>query len=78
MIIGDRYFIDDIESGKLIEVSKEHYELYNTTMSKFMEELRPKLNSKYKGVLLITGTSGDLESGNLQTIFERPDEKGII
>lgn len=73
MIIGNRYFIDDLETG-FYEVTKEYYEEYNKRIIEFMEAFRPKLDSSYKGKIIIYGTSGDSGCEELKNLFNNPEK----
>lgn len=74
MIIGDRYFIDDIETG-LYEVSKEYYEAYNKFMQQAFKDAMPNISKAAIGKPIIFGTAGSLEdNGDFQAFFFTPDK----
>lgn len=50
----------DIESGEPQIVSKEYHEKY----LQFLDDLRPKMNIKSTGKIIVFGTAGSLESNN--------------
>lgn len=74
MVIGDRYFIDNPESG-LYEVTKEEYERYNKMMLEAWEQCKSKLDSDaFKGKVIIVGTSGDFDGNqDYANIFYNPE-----
>jgi hypothetical protein len=73
MIIGDRYFIDDPETG-LYEVSKEYYEAYNKFMRQAFKDAIPDISKAAIGKPIIFGTAGSLEDSDFKTIFFNPDK----
>lgn len=55
--IGDKYYHNDIESGNMVEISKETFDAMNRTMDnfyKYLNELR-----KNKGTITILSTTAD-------------------
>jgi hypothetical protein len=60
MIIGNKYFLDDAETG-LYEVSKEYYERYNADKKKFYEMFMPKGILEPNGQITMTGTFGEFD-----------------
>lgn len=69
MIIGNRYFIDNPESG-LYEVTKQEYERYNKMMLEVWEKAKIKLDSNLvKGKIVIFGTAGELDNNNYLELF---------
>lgn len=75
MIIGNRYFIDDAESG-LYEVSKDEYERYCLYMQRIWKEILPKLSKEIHGKPIVFGTTGHLEKGeDFKIIFCNPNNK---
>lgn len=76
MIIGDRYFLDDAETG-LYEVSKQEYYEYRKFMASMFERIKPKFKSEdiTVGKIIITGTAGDFDDRNQYffNIFYNPE-----
>ncbi len=70
MQIGNKYFIDDPETG-LFEVSKEYYDSWNEFRLKLMEQVLPK--TEFKGRIIVFGTPGDLDtSTDFHALFYEP------
>lgn len=61
--IGDKYYHNDIESGAMMEISKETFEAMNRTMNMFYEKLNQL--RKNKGSIMIFSTPvDDFNSGD--------------
>lgn len=77
MIIGGRYYIDDVEVG-LIEVSKEDYEDHLEIKRKMWEACIPKID-RTKGTIMVFGTGGNIENvKGLEDLFYTPQGYKLI
>lgn len=70
MLLGDRYLLQDIESGQWYEVSKEYHDNY----LKFIEDMSKSItsNSNYKGKQMIFGTGDNIDNTDLKEMFTDP------
>ena len=77
MLLGDRYLLQDIESGQWYEVSKQYHDDY----LKFIEDISKSItsNSNYKGKVIIFGTGGELDNTeDLQKMFYEPENYDLL
>ena len=62
---NEKYYWTDIESGITFECSKE----YRETMLKIWESVKPKIQNKNFGNLIITGTGGEIDRNEDKNTF---------
>lgn len=75
MILNNKYYIQDIESGEYEEVTKEYYEGFNRLREAINSRIASQLNESYKGKIMIFGIGGDMEVDNkFRDIFYNPEE----
>lgn len=71
MIVHDRYFLCDYESGQYYEVTEAHYKGWHEWMAKMYEQARPLIDAKFKHVVVF-GTGGDFDQGDSNMFYELP------
>lgn len=70
-----KHYIFDLETGVPYEVSEEEYKRYQERLSWF-NNLKPK---KKKGIMILTGTGGDVENTNtFKDMFYNPESYTFI
>ena len=75
MIINDRYYLSDIESGEVYEVSKEQYEDFQ----EMWDDCRAILKDKNIGKPIVFGTGGiDFRAKDFEDMFYNPQNYRII
>jgi len=76
MIVEDRYYLFDWDTGLPYQVSKEYYESYNEWMNKMHEVVKIGHNSL--GKVIITGTVGEWSADGLEDMFVKPDDYNFV
>jgi ribosome-binding factor A len=61
--IGDKYYHNDIESGAMIEVSKETFDALNRNMKLFQDQLN-ELRKNRGTIVIHSTTADDFDSAN--------------
>jgi len=72
-----QYFLYDYETGTPILVSKETKERHDNMMRRFHDEVMSKIGN-IKGTILLIGTGGELERGDIKELFYKPESFNIL
>jgi len=72
MIIGDKYYLDDYETGIPYRVSKSTYEAHQKMIADFHERISKmiKPDGERKGVILISSTPADPDCDNSKRSYD--------
>ena len=76
MIIDNRYYLFEWETGLPYQVSKEYYDSYMAWMNSMHEVVR--IGNNYLGKVIITGTVGEWSNDGLEEIFYKPDDYDYV
>lgn len=68
MIIGNRYFLDDVETG-YYEVSKREYYAYKTFIEELWEQAKPQCSRYNIGTVSILGTTGGTSTDDFKMFY---------
>lgn len=72
MIIGDKYYLDDYETGIPYRVSKSEYDTHQKMMADFHERMSKliKPDGERKGFMLISSTPADPDCDNSKSSYD--------
>lgn len=73
--IGDKYYIEDIESGEITQISKATFDAMNSWRSKIEAMINP--DRKVKGTIIITSTMADNDGGDFKELWDEIPPKPV-
>ena len=65
--IGDKYYHDDIESGEIVEISKQAYEDMIQWRNRIEQMVNPEL--KRKGTIIIASTPANIDNNDYKDLW---------
>lgn len=68
----EKYYLEDIESGDRIEVSKDQYDNYHRAFQACIPDASKIVG--VRGPVILMGTGGDLDKGDLEQLFHTPEK----
>jgi len=69
-----KYYYREVESGELVEVSKEFWEARNHFMQKMLSMVAPKVNGKVIGKIEIASTNIEDGDTDFKKLWETPEK----